>query len=113
MTGGPAAVLFDRDDTLYPERQFVDGGFHAVARLLAGLSGHSEADLAARLWALHASDGRGRLFDSLLAELGLDTAAGADLVPACLLVYRAQATDLTAFPRAVGSTASRAGRAPA
>ena len=32
------AVLFDLDDTLYPERQFVDGGFRAVAGFLAARS---------------------------------------------------------------------------
>jgi putative hydrolase of the HAD superfamily len=98
--GGARAVLFDLDDTLYPERQFVDGGFHAVARLLAPLAQRSEADLAERLWALHLRDGRGRLFDSLIGELGLDTTQAADLAPACLLVYRAHPLDLTAFPGA-------------
>jgi putative hydrolase of the HAD superfamily len=100
LTAGPRAVLFDLDDTLYPEREFVDGGFHAVARLLAGLTGRSEADLTERLWTLHLRDGRGRLFDSLLAELGLDTADAGDLIPACLLVYRAHPTALTASPGA-------------
>jgi putative hydrolase of the HAD superfamily len=100
VTRGIRAVLFDLDDTLYPERQFVDGGFHAVARLLAGLTKRSEADLAERLWALHLRDGRGRIFDSLLAELGLAAAEAADLAPACLLVYRAHPADLTAFPGA-------------
>ena len=97
MTTGARAILFDLDDTLYPERQFVDGGFHAVAGFLAGFTGRSEADLADRLWALHVRDGRGRLFDTLLAELGLDAA---DLSPACLLVYRTHPARLTAFPGA-------------
>lgn len=90
------AVLFDLDDTLYPERQFVDGGFRAVARFLAGPAGRSEASLADRLWELHRRDGRGRLFDALLDELGLGD--DHDLVPACLLVYRTHPTQLTPFP---------------
>lgn len=96
MTAGGRAVLFDLDDTLYPEREFVDGGFDAVARFLAGTSGRAEADLAARLWALHGRDGRGHLFDTLLAELGLADAP--ELVPACLLVYRTHPTRLRPFP---------------
>jgi putative hydrolase of the HAD superfamily len=100
VTNGARAVLFDLDDTLYPERQFVDGGFHAVAGLLAGPARRSEADLVERLWALHLRDGRGHLFDSLLAELGLDTPDAADLAPACLLVYRDHPVRLTAFPGA-------------
>lgn len=90
------AVLFDMDDTLYPERQFVDGGFRAVARYLAGRFAGSEGALADRLWALHARDGRGRLFDTLLGELGVD--ADPDLVLACLLVYRTHRPALQPFP---------------
>lgn len=96
MTSGVRAVLFDLDDTLYPEHQFVDGGFQAVARFLAGRSGRSEEALAARLWELHVRDGRGRLFDTLIAELGLGD--DRDLVAACLLVYRTHATRLAPFP---------------
>ena len=92
-----AAVLFDLDDTLYPERAFVDGGFHAVGQLLAGPSGRSAASLAERLWALHDRDGRGRLFDALIAELGLDDADGA-LAAACVLAYRTQEVHLEPFP---------------
>jgi putative hydrolase of the HAD superfamily len=90
------AVLFDLDDTLYPERQFVDGGFMAVARFLAQRSARSERELAERLWALHARDGRGRLFDTLLAELGIDD--DPELVLACVLVYRTHRTALEPFP---------------
>jgi putative hydrolase of the HAD superfamily len=91
-----AAVLFDLDDTLYPERQFVDGGFRAVARFLAERTARSERALADRLWALHERDGRSRLFDTLLAELGIDH--DPDLVLACVLVYRTHRTALEPFP---------------
>jgi putative hydrolase of the HAD superfamily len=90
------AALFDLDDTLYPERQFVDGGFRAVARFLAKSLAGSEGALADRLWALHARDGRGRLFDTLLAELGVDD--DPDLVLSCLLIYRTHQTALQPFP---------------
>ena len=90
------AVLFDLDDTLYPEKAFVDGGFRAVARFLAERVPRSEADLADRLWALHAIEGRGRLFDTLLEELGVDH--DVDLVLACLLVYRSHPIALEPFP---------------
>ena len=32
------AVLFDLDDTLYPEHEFVDGGFRAAAAVMARVS---------------------------------------------------------------------------
>ncbi len=101
MTGSARAVLFDLDDTLFPERQFVDGGFGAVAAFLAGPSGRPAADLAARLRELHERDGRGRLFDTLLTELGLD--GDPDLVPACLFVYRTHEVHLTAYPGVVAA----------
>lgn len=91
----PRAVLFDLDDTLYPERQFVDGGFRAVARFLSGRSGRSAEELTARLWELHARDGRGRLFDTLLDELG--AGHDPDLVLSCLLSYRTHEAQLVPF----------------
>jgi len=93
------AVLFDLDDTLYPERQYVDGGFRAVAEFLGPRFGRAEPELVARLWELHRRDGRGRLFDSLVGELGAGD--DADLVLACLLVYRTWPARLEPFPGAV------------
>ena len=96
----PAAILFDLDDTLYPERQFVDGGFAAVARFVASLTGRSSPnELTSRLIALHDEQGRGRLFDTLLAELDLPVER--DLVLACVLTYRTHEPSLQPFPGVV------------
>ena len=94
-SGRVSAVLFDLDDTLYPERQFVDGGFRAVGDFLAPRSGRTSPELSARLWDLHVRDGRGHLFDTLVSELGLPDLP--ELVAACLLVYRTHPVRLTAF----------------
>lgn len=91
----PSAVLFDLDDTLYPERLFVDGGFGAVARYLAPLVGEPADGLRRRLWELHTRDGRGQLFNSLLAEHGVTN--DPDLVLACLLAYRNHQARLEPF----------------
>lgn len=82
-----AAVLFDLDDTLYPERAFVDSGFRAVARHLARRHGVDEDDAQRRLLRALDRDGRGRVFDTVLDELGLAATAD-DLVPTLLFVYR-------------------------
>ena len=95
VLASPGAILFDLDDTLYPERMFVDGGFQAVATYLAPQVGRSAHELKRRLWELHARDGRGRLFDSLLAEHGV--ADDPDLVLACLLAYRTHRVRLEPF----------------
>jgi carbamoyl-phosphate synthase large subunit len=87
------AVLFDLDDTLYPEHQFVDGGFRAAAAIIGRAVDHDPEALLARLWALHARHGRGRIFDTLLEELGWGE--DGDLVLTALLAYRTHAPRLT------------------
>ena len=95
----PAAILFDLDDTLYPERAFVDSGFRAVGRFLAPHLDGSAGTIARRLRALHARDGRGRLFDTLLAESGRPD--DPDLALAAVLVYRSHRPRLRPFPGVV------------
>jgi putative hydrolase of the HAD superfamily len=95
----PAGVLFDLDDTLYPERDFVRGGFRAVARFLGPRTSRPPSALAARLEALHERSGRGKLFDALLEELGMG--GNDDLVRACVLVYRTHRPRLTPSPGVV------------
>jgi putative hydrolase of the HAD superfamily len=93
------AVLLDLDDTLYTERDYVRSGFRAVGRFLSPLVGRRAAWIAARLDAMHDRDGRGRLFDDLLRELGM--AHDPDLVPACLFVYRTHRPRLRPSPGVV------------
>ncbi len=42
---GIRAVIFDLDDTLYPEKEYVRSGFHAVAECFPGIK-----DMADKLW---------------------------------------------------------------
>lgn len=61
-------VVFDVDDTLYLERDFVLSGFAAVDAWLSrerGILGFGE-----RACRLFAEGSRGRIFDAVLAELG-------------------------------------------
>ena len=92
--GRASAALFDLDDTLYPERDFVDSGFRAVGRFLGPRLGRSPGTIARRLRALHDTDGRGRIFDTLLAQHDVDDA---DLVLATVLVYRTHRPRLRPF----------------
>ena len=63
------AVLFDLDDTLYPELDFVRSGFRAVARVLAQRCGANETALVERMWHILEEEGRGRVFDRILYEV--------------------------------------------
>ena len=63
------AVLFDLDDTLYDERDFVTGGFEAVAQVLA-LRGIGPTDEAVRrLERFHHQEGRAGVFQKLAESM--------------------------------------------
>lgn len=94
------AVIFDLDDTLYAERQFVESGFRAVATVLARRSGRGESELFERMMAILAEQGRGRVFDTILAETDLDVRTDDD-VRLLLYVYRSHRPRLQLFPEAM------------
>jgi putative hydrolase of the HAD superfamily len=63
----PSAIVFDLDDTLYPERQFAFSGFDAVAAAFADrLSATFE--IAPRMRELFDSPHRRRVFNKILEE---------------------------------------------
>ena len=67
------AVLFDLDDTLYPEIEFVKSGFRAVVRYLSSRYHFNEDYLFTQMLDILQRDGRGKVFDSLLRNLALYT----------------------------------------
>jgi putative hydrolase of the HAD superfamily len=78
-------VVFDIDDTLYLEREYVFSGLRAVgehARRLLGVP-----DLGDRALALFLDGRRGDLFDRALASLGMDPNSA--VVEELVAVYRA------------------------
>jgi len=103
------AVLFDLDDTLYPERSFVRSGFAAAAAFLEPIVGTAREVLMDHLERLHERDGRGRLFDTLLDEFEIvdpDRILGLS----CVEVYRSHRPRLEPFPGVVDTLRSlRAG----
>lgn len=94
MRGGLSAVLFDLDDTLYPELEFVRGGFRAVAAWLAPRIGAGEADLYEEMLAVLGREGRGKVFDAVLRSRN---ALAEDRVRACLWVYRSHRPALSLY----------------
>ena len=61
------AVVFDLDDTLYPEREYAWSGFRAVASAFAGEL-DDPADTVVDLQRLFDGEHRARVFDALLKE---------------------------------------------
>lgn len=89
--------IFDLDDTLYPERSYVDSGFAAVGRHLQQRFGWDAEACRARLSALLEHQGRGALFDRLLAEHGETRHREID---ACIRAYRHHRPQLALHPEA-------------
>lgn len=81
----PGAIVFDLDDTLYPEVEYVRSGFGAVAGRIAGCGCEAEV-IAEKLWRAFERGPRDRVFNAVLGELGLPEDEGkiAELVD----VYR-------------------------
>lgn len=78
-------LIFDLDDTLYPERQFVESGFRAVAQFgLDKLGWDADWSFAFMMTQLEQS-GRGAIFNRWLASRGMDSRR---LVADCIRVYR-------------------------
>ena len=87
-------VVFDIDDTLYLERDYVRSGFTAVgdaARTQLGV-----ADLGERAWAAFEAGTRGRILDEALSACGAraDTAVVSQLVE----TYRSHAPGIELLP---------------
>ena len=90
-------LVFDLDDTLYPELNYVHSGFRAVAAFLSPLLDVPAETLAVGMIAEEAVLGRGQVFDNVLRQHGRWSKA---LVAACLRAYRQHQPTLTLFPDA-------------
>jgi len=89
-------IVFDLDDTLYPQIEFKRSGFSAAARALAASGIAGEAVLLDALAGAmeEAGPSHPRLFDSALAGLGLPL----NLVPEMVRVFRAHTPEITLYP---------------
>lgn len=65
------AVIFDLDDTLYDERQFVRSGHRAVSNYLAEKYGVNRESCYRLLSSIFSKQGRSNLFDSALQKLNI------------------------------------------
>ena len=90
-------LVFDLDDTLYPELSYVHSGFRAVAAFLSPLLDVSAETLAAGMIAEEAVQGRGQVFDNVLRQHSRWSKA---LVAACLRTYRQHRPEISLFPDA-------------
>jgi putative hydrolase of the HAD superfamily len=89
-------VVFDVDDTLYDEKQFVEGGFAAVDAWLQARHGAVGFESAARR--IFASGRRGRIFNEALESLEMP--AMPEFIAEMIEVYRGHSPKLQLLPDA-------------
>ena len=78
-------LIFDLDDTLYPEISYVHSGFSAVADALERLYGWHAGESLAQMHEVLRTRGRGSVFDALLETRGVHTRKA---VRECVAMYR-------------------------
>ena len=88
------AIIFDLDDTLYPERNFVESGYRAVARHVAHCYGGDFDRLVSTMMTTWRSHGRKMVFPVLLERF--------PEIPVCMSelihVYRRHTPQISMFP---------------
>jgi putative hydrolase of the HAD superfamily len=89
---GNWVVVFDLDDTLYPEADFVRGGIQAVDQVLQS---HGVQGFAAQANMLFQEGLRGKIFDAALVHLGAP--ATPELITELVEIYRSHSPQLTLF----------------
>jgi putative hydrolase of the HAD superfamily len=90
-------LIFDLDDTLYAEREYVQSGFKAVDHYAADelqISG-----FGARAVELFESGRRGDIFHAVLNQMGVNEGV-ADIVARMVVVYRNHIPQIKLFPDA-------------
>ena len=92
------AALFDLDDTLYSEINFVESGFKAVAGYLGSRFGFDQETIYEQLLNILNEQGRGRVFDRLMSELGIDDENRVGLL---VYIYRSHKPEIKLFPEAL------------
>lgn len=97
-SGWLRTVVFDLDDTLYPELTYVISGFRTVASALAAVYGVNAREAETEMVAALTRGGRGSVFDVVLARHGL---LNAKRVRQCVALYRRHEPRITLFPDAV------------
>jgi len=90
-------VIFDLDDTLDPERSYVESGFKAVAAMLAEKFDWEAAALLTDMLSILDNTGRGAVFDDVLKKRCRYTKG---LVKECIHCYRHHQPDIELNPGA-------------
>jgi putative hydrolase of the HAD superfamily len=86
-------IVFDLDDTLYPEKDYVRSGYKQVAVFLCTRTLPNGEQIAQELWQYHTE--KKQAIDELLYQRGIFTE---ELREACLRVYRSHTPEIALYP---------------
>lgn len=92
-----SVIVFDMDETLYDERAFVRGGFHAVSAFMGREWRIPVGQAYRRMLSEMEAHGRGTVFDAVLRYYGAHSKMN---VKRCLSVYRSHKPRITLYPDA-------------
>lgn len=90
-------LIFDLDDTLYPEQSFVEGGFRAVAEHAKVTWGWDDIGAFRDLSEIILRDGRGAVFDTWLRA---HNSYSRSRVAECIRIYRYHDPSIELYPEA-------------
>lgn len=106
MRDGVRCVVFDLDDTLYLEREYVQSGFEALEPWVKDR--FQLSDFAAKAWELFEAGARTTIFDQVLQAEGVET--NAEAISVMVSLYRAHKPKLSWQPDALQTVAMLRGR---
>jgi len=92
------AIIFDLDDTLYDEKQFVTGGFDLVSHYISIKYNINQNIVSQLLLETLYKYGRGRTFDIALKKLGIYEKK---VIPKLVKTYRNHIPNLLLYPETI------------
>ncbi len=92
------AIVFDMDDTLYPERDYIRSGYRAVADFLAD-NEKQAGEIFAILWDIFSHDPREKVFDQVLTRLNITP--DPQLITKLIGIYREHKPQISPLPGVV------------
>ena len=90
-------IVFDLDDTLFPERQYVQSGFRAVSAYMRE-KGLVRQDVFPAMWRRFNAGEHSLIFNSVLEEYGI--VPQKNLIDELVMVYRTHRPQISLYPDA-------------
>ena len=90
------SIIFDLDNTLYPEKTYVESGFKEVAKYLSNKYDCNFDSLFSQIMEIFNEDGRGSVFDRLISDFDFN-----ENVSTLVYIYRFHFPDISLYPESI------------